>query len=315
MKGYTCFQRHDDQVRRIEWGKPGCMKCAANDGGIQMRLSQQGLLALLVFIASFASSMLAGLVSLDEDDLMVRSCAAGPMEVPEPPQGPQPATRDRLTSPDQAAAIRAGWRRVLRATPTSDRKPGEQLSRVATSRFLGLLEGRLRITIPETCEEAIQTAEWRSDDVISFKHLTPPVTTTQASDTSETAQVRTIGKRWLVDYGEKRYSVPADSRLQLGLNATVAIDGETAYVAVYDWPPDAYTIHAFEHSRIVWSSTVRAADGLLNYTGRGRHDVLLNISESHITVFGGSSNTIYIEMFERTTGEASFRFCTLELMR
>ena len=80
---------------------------------------------------------------------------------------------DRLVcDPDTTVAIAAGWERVSSRTMPKDSKSRvrEKRSRVEVSRFLGLVEGRTRVPIPNSSEVNVKSTTGYSQTHIRFEY-------------------------------------------------------------------------------------------------------------------------------------------------
>jgi hypothetical protein len=230
-------------------------------------------------------------------------------------------------------ALAAGWETVLRTTETKDPKEGDGLDESAISRFLGLVEGRLCVEIPEFWEHVFQTAEWRGHGDVVFtsdmeremkersqrpRRETPasrPITTLPTSAEDATAApVRREGDRWIVTQGGRNWTVPADDGTGFAYKAAVLVDKDMTFAVVYGahFPPVGRRIFALsQDGRIVWTGYVWADGGLLAYSGQHTYDMALRAGGSGITVFGMAGNLAHTEVFDRATGKPTCKFCTL----
>ena len=105
--------------------------------------------------------------------------------------------------------------------------------------------------------------------------------------------------------------VPLEDGLGPVGNVAVHLDTEAVYIALYGWPPIPYRLFAFDRAskKVIWSSKVWAAGGLMNYEGRGWH-LANSLAGETLTIFGISEGSAYIEVFDKNTGENRCRFST-----
>jgi hypothetical protein len=215
---------------------------------------------------------------------------------------------DRLvTVSDCNIALAAGWERVCRTLPEREQDEPIAPDGLAISRFLGLLEGRLQFPIPQAWEASIKAAKGYRQRDIGF----PRSKVAERALTTQTP-LRRVGSLWLVKEGRELIKLPADKVLGRVNVATVVLSNERAYVALYGWPPSPFRLFAVARGsgEVVWSSKVWAAGDWLSYSGPGWHDVFMCSAGETIAVFGNCGTTVYIEAFDKKTGECHCRFST-----
>ena len=222
-----------------------------------------------------------------------------------------------LVSPDCSTALAAGWRRVLQTTTNPNVRSGgnARLEKIAVIRFLGLIEGRLRVSIPSRWERIVLMAGRQAPGLVSFDvRPTPPTAVESTEARSATTTLHRNNGQWVAQQDGKSWSIPAEDGLGPVDSAAIVIDGNMAYIALYSWPPFPYKIYALEGDRVLWSSRVFAAGDLMSYTGIGWHEVTLRVGSHGVTVFGVSGNVAYVEEFDKKTGDPTCRFSTLYLV-
>lgn len=224
-----------------------------------------------------------------------------------------------VVDPDCTIALSAGWRRVLMTVPEDDQSDQIRPDEVAIHRFLGLVEGRVRVPIPPIWVAGVTSVifnraerpDW--DDYLSFP---TPKRLDEASykpraDVGD-ASFRRANDRWLVTQGSEEWSLPAYDGVGPVDYVRVHLCGGDAYVALYAWPPDGHMVHAIDRNsgEVMWSSKVWGSCGLLAYSGWGWHEVAFRSTSDKLVVFGLSSNIAYIEVFDKHTGADLWRFNT-----
>lgn len=215
-------------------------------------------------------------------------------------------------------ALAAGWERVHRSIPNAERSiPYTERQEVlrpageAVSRFLGLVEGRLQVAIPNVWEEAVKSARENDQGDYSFRGM-PRESKARQGAGEVAVSLRREGDRWIVATGTKTLQFPARPTMGRVTDAMVKVNGETAYVALYGWPPRPYRLYAVEHStgKIVWSSEVWAEGALVLHQGPGSHYVEMELSGNRLAVYGFSEVNAYVEVFDIRTGRNECRFST-----
>ena len=215
---------------------------------------------------------------------------------------------------DSTIALAAGWERVRRTMPETDHEDTVSPDLLAICRFLGLIEGRLEVPIPRAWEESVKSAAGRSQKSIWFKDSHAVMMERAFEEwTAERA-----GKHWVVKKDNRLIRLPADDDRGTIRDATVQCVGETAYVALYGFP-DNYRVCAVDQrdGQVKWSSNVwgtslvrpRGALSLLT-SGGDWHHVTMRASAETLVVFGCSGRLVYLEAFDRRTGENRCRFST-----
>jgi hypothetical protein len=216
---------------------------------------------------------------------------------------------DRLVSaPDCTVALAAGWERVQRTVPEPKNSmvtPDER----EISRFLTLVEARIRVPLPKEWKAALKTA--RGDhhkELLCF--ITPELT---GRARRPRAQVRREGDKWLIEKDFRRIKIPLDSAFEQRDEVAVHLAGHTGYIAPYDWMPLPHRLFAVDRttSRVLWSSEVRAAGLVMGSSGDcGQQVVTLSSTSETVAVFGIHSLVLYVCVFDRMTGERRCRFST-----
>jgi hypothetical protein len=190
-----------------------------------------------------------------------------------------------LTDKDSTVALAWGWERVRRTVPEADQQALINPDSGTLSRFLGLVEGRLQVPIPEKWEATIRSAKGNSRRNIWFSYLGQP---------GREGDLGIVGR---------------DNQ------AAVCLAMERAYIAIYQWPPIPYKVLSIDLStrRILWVSEVWAAGTFVNYEGIGWHRAEIRLVGETVAVFGVSEGCAYVETFDKATGKNLCRFSTAYL--
>jgi hypothetical protein len=214
---------------------------------------------------------------------------------------------DRLVADaDCAVALAAGWERVRRTVREAEQQEPVNPDGQAISRFLGLVEGRLQIPLPQAWEASVRSAmaygrraiwfSWPELAERSFALHTP---------------VRE-GDRWMVVQSGRPIKLAVEDRDGPVGEAAVLSAGGTVYVALYGSRPAPFGLLAVnrDDSGVIGRYEVWAAGGLTAFEGKGWHHVEMRVTGQALTVFGISDGAVYIEVFDRKTGENRCRFST-----
>ena len=215
-----------------------------------------------------------------------------------------------VAAPDCTVALASGWEGVRRTLPKERQQKIVSPDREAISRFLELVGRRTRFPIPGIWEASVKNAKSYGRDNIWFP--LPKTVEKSAGVAAPVVLLRREGDQWIVKKGSQTVTLPAEDGRGPVDKATVAMTDETVYVALHAWPPTPYKLYAIERSsgKIIWSSLVWADGGFMNYSGQGWHVVELRLAGDKLAVFGVSTGTAYIEVFDRRTGENQYRFGT-----
>lgn len=234
-------------------------------------------------------------------------------------QAPAKELQDLLNDKHLNISLRAAWERVRRTV-----KEGKLSSPVSPDaselhRFVGFVEGRLAVPIPERWEHSLLSAMAHERDNIFFNVFgNSPYRRTEAElSAPKSVSVRKNDGGFLLDVDEQSLRIPADvvkSASRKGpidaINAIV--DGDRCYVALHSDSGSPYDVRCFEiaTAKLLWSTEVWAAGGLVMYTGIGFHWADLVLHDKVLYVFGVSGDAAYIEGFSTKDGNNQFRFST-----
>lgn len=211
-----------------------------------------------------------------------------------------------VSDPDCTLALAGGWERVRRTFPQAKQQNAVNVNGRAISRFLGLIEGRLRVIIPESWEASAMSATGYGQNTIGFT-LSEPMW-----EILKKQKPLRSDDHWILEKDGQTIKLPAEDGHGLIRNFSLLIDGETTYVALYGWPATPYSLFAIERgsNKILWSSKAWATGGLKGYQGLGSHFVEMRSTDETLIIFGCSDDCIYVEMFDKKTGKNRCRFST-----
>jgi hypothetical protein len=204
-------------------------------------------------------------------------------------------------------ALAAGWERVCRTVPAAEQDELVNPDKEAISRFLGLLEGRIQFSIPGEWEAAVKSA--RAYHRRDFRFSRPE---RGEQPFPGHGLLRRAGHQWIVKKDARLIKLPTSDGSGPVDFAAVEFAGEKAFTALYGWPPAPYKLIATDlgSGEVIWSSSVWAAGDWRGYSGSGWHFVTIRSAGEKLAVFGMDFRTVYVEVFDKKTGENRCRFST-----
>jgi hypothetical protein len=209
-------------------------------------------------------------------------------------------------APDCSVALAAGWERVRRTMPEAEQRDVISPDRVALSRFLGLVEGRIQVPIPDAWEATVTSTKGYGKAAIWFPRLE------LVDKQLVTRRPLRDGERWMVKMENLSLKLAAEDGLGPVDNFATVRDGEIVYVALYGSRPTPFRLFAVnrDNARPIWSTKVWAAGGLVEYEGKGWHLAEIRLVGERLAVFGISDDSAYVEAFDKKTGANQCRFST-----
>src|SRR5262249_38868051 len=143
---------------------------------------------------------------------------------------------------------------VRRTLPMEKKEEYVRADGQALARFLGFVEGRLRVPIPEMWEAAVHAAQGRSQESIVFDipdkffKVLPP---------SEDKWLKRDADNWVVRVDNETVKLPTDDGLGTQGLATVLMDSDRVYVALFitcPGPPSRLWALDRRTNKTIWSS-------------------------------------------------------------
>lgn len=227
------------------------------------------------------------------------------------------ASQDELCSflacPDNRVALAAGWERVRRTIPkVLDEDAEGEPEKTALSRFLGLAEGRLQMSLPPFWEAALRGTNSNGRDNIWFafpKGAAWPNSHGDDAWKNRRVELRHQDDRCVVTVGDRTWTLPCESYMR---DAFVELAGDTVFVALYEETACQYRLHAINEKsgQARWEADVWAGTVPTGGTGLSWHNVEVRVHGNEVVVFGVSDNAAYVETFDVKTGKSLCRFGT-----
>ncbi len=252
----------------------------------------------------------------------------------------KPGDFERLSnSVHDGLALQLAWSKVLSRT-FARRQPGEgtgreiKLDRRELSRFVGFLEGRLRVSVPPWWEKVVLSAKAgkRPDLVCDFvvarhapHHKTPygPWALLQTDVLKRDNRIvflvgdDSVSMKRSVVKGFFRDDPPGPGP---SLSATLCPDDW--YLVTFSSMGESVSTITLrridrESGRSIWKTSVSTnhevvVHNMLLRKGQrpGDHSMAIMVRDEQVLVFGAESSSIYVQGFRRADGKNLFRFST-----
>jgi hypothetical protein len=223
-------------------------------------------------------------------------------------------------SENDGLALQMTWADVRQAVDPATKK----IHAAALSRFLGFIEGRLRISVPTWWQETLKGVEVHRTNEESFRDV-GMLSIRQSRELGLRVQGSTVldsdGDGVRMSVGRVSAVVPNASFERLTRRGgalkdpsqlSAVIGDKSVYIALY---PDAgfpFKVHSLERMRgsVQWSADVWAAGREVALGIGSFHAVELVLTRRTLFVFGAEGDALYIEAFNADNGRNLCRFCT-----
>jgi hypothetical protein len=220
---------------------------------------------------------------------------------------------------DPGVAIRTAWEEMYQRNPPENAaEVTREFGALALERFVGFVEGRLRIQVPDAWWQTIAAAERRPGQRGIFYRIDTDCRYTLAGRTLITPGM-TLDDVAISD-GNSRVVIPPavmQSHPQTSWHAAcVQIESSEWFLAFPQSFDSRYTLYCIgrEDQAVRWSQPVWASEHEWSPpggTGYSYHCVSIVCRDDAVTVFGNSGVGAYIEVFRRVDGTPLMRFCTM----
>ncbi len=253
-----------------------------------------------------------------------------------------------LHDPNDSIAIHAAWSQLLRAVPIPepanaffemDRAvwPGPVFVGIiepeGLSRFLGFVEGRMKVDIPKWWEWCLRRNAITGNRHLQFVGFLPPFAnertrilpsrTVRLSGTTLTIyssikKITAEGNTLLIEDGDRPCKFSMNRLPQLDVenaNCAMAIGKRHIYIAVFDIVPNEFGMYCIERDTgtLAWRTNVWALDLSTHTpggtTGPADHVAFITVKDGTAFVWGGDGQGMYVESFD-DKGKAVLRFST-----
>ncbi len=219
-----------------------------------------------------------------------------------------------LTSSNATIAVNAAWHRVSRSfdKPWAPTDPGIPITREALFRFLGFLEGRLRMQVPQFWADTLLTGKYRSKLRVVFddsmlEDRTETLTPSKPRQLNGGLEFPSLTHIYRVPNSETDGELPGIEN-----TATILEREADAFVMLQDSIDPGCELFRFERKsgKLIWKTNVW---GEPTFNGSGRltpHRIELVVDNDRVSVFGARVGNLYIETFSLNEGKPLLRFGT-----
>lgn len=230
--------------------------------------------------------------------------------------------------PHEGVAIRAAWEFVRRTVDETEKETPVRVNAESLHRFLGFVEGRLKISVPVSWQDTVLNARATRRAWIGFRrkekhwpNLVGEFGLWVPKDTS----IKQVGDDWLITVQGQSCRLPSRLSKHLRLRwrdgISALICGERCYLAVH-WdhcsPYDLFCIER-DSGKVLWKARPWANGGLHNgklllpmgsVMGPSVHSVAIMQQRDRVVLFGIGHLSAYIECFSTADGTNIFRCST-----
>lgn len=236
---------------------------------------------------------------------------------------------DLMPTANDSVALRAAWERVLRTLPRTRQKDAVRPDLLELARFLGFLEGRLKLSAPEWWHTALnEVRAWDADLMCGpFREDLFPYHATEAGLFPAKKEDPLLMAPNGVEIGRSGDSL----RLTLGRNAvditeswreadendnivgiSAALDDERWFLTLHGHSTNAYRLTCLNrrNGAMLWKAVVLGAPPNSGTSGHAFHRVQVKVDGDRLLLFGYGTFGVYAEGFEAATGRNLFRFST-----
>jgi hypothetical protein len=222
------------------------------------------------------------------------------------------------TIPDDSIAIQAAWESVVVTVPAEPSKEPIRLDDEKLSWFLGFLEGRARVSVPEGWRELILNARAnRRDNIFLGEPKSVPYhdvvadrvkcPTNASLQTSDNAVVFRIADD-TITLPEK--IIRRDIRGDLYFNISGCFTSERCFVTVHNDLGRPHDLVCIDRAtgKLLWKSTACGCCWNVVYGGGNCWVWVVATSDGRVLVFGAESLGFYVHCFDASDGKSLLHF-------
>jgi hypothetical protein len=222
-----------------------------------------------------------------------------------------------VTHQDETVALAAGWMR-MKNTLRDEKADEPREAEAPTQRFLGLIEGRLKVSPPAWWGRGI-TKIFRADDfksIYSALDKEDRLWTKNNIWTPKGVLLKQQDAGYFIKTGEKRCQLPDKILEDISFpppfltGMRVTFKQTRCYLAVSGQFPQNSKIYSIDRGsgKILWSSDIWVARIIRGSTGSTLHWLEIIDKRDQIYVFGIWGDSPYVEAFQKDDGQNVFRF-------
>jgi hypothetical protein len=215
-------------------------------------------------------------------------------------------------------ALRAAWEDVRLTVPVEEPKHAVRPGARQLQRFLGVVEGRLKITLPSWWEAVVRDCQANHRSNIYFEERKEFVwdnINVGLRAPAGTSLVKSDDKV-VIKVGNQSCSVPfriIDASRKRGHNCISAlITDDKCFLETHYLCCAQYKVLCLDRKdgTLVWEAPVWSNPRGHGYSGISYHWVQLVRDRNNLFVFGVGPNELYVEGFDTGSGKNLFRFNT-----
>lgn len=215
-------------------------------------------------------------------------------------------------------SIRSRWEQVLRGR-FSRRNNSEAVGKAAASWFIGVMEGRLSINVPERWSKTLAHCKIsqydRSPDAVvslipsskfsgylenEYGIFTPKSIKMELKDTAK--------KLYRIYVNESTFTFSSENLKLPGCCLNATSNKNTIIVTTHHKSDGSFPVIALNHdNEELWNSKVHTYSGIGSGLP-GEHWTELLIVGNRVFVFGASLNDLYVQGFNLSDGSTAFKF-------
>jgi hypothetical protein len=224
-----------------------------------------------------------------------------------------------LAFDNDSIALQCAWEEVRTDLPAKDRGnvPPLRLDAERLQRFLGFLEGRLRLSCPDWWQDLILNAHAHNKSNIYFMrkgtdwyHSTREGWLAPQNTSFEIAEKEIIVRVGSESVVIPRAAVEPTLKLHRPPNVSAVVTTKECVCAISDEMPSCADVFCFDKDRpgLRWKAKTWHVGAYGGSGGRTWHWMSLVVQNARVFLFGGGQNAVYIEAFELSTGKNLLRF-------
>ena len=226
-----------------------------------------------------------------------------------------------ISGPDVETAIFAAWERLSREAKDNANKSA------AIERFLGFLEGRLRVSIPIGWEKKVREVDFKEDGLPRFRSVEIPFHGSGIGTTitpgyelrMKNGTLHLTGNKIdipLIGFDKNTNSIRLSEKRQehCGPLAVGDVDGQDAILGFCGNAPFPFPlVRIDQQGKVAWETMVKCCASYQKLDVVGFDSAMsteIGVGESTVVLFGEHFQVLFIVGFDLEDGECIFQFST-----
>lgn len=220
------------------------------------------------------------------------------------------------TNANATVALWANWQEVKRRIPTLVNARSQHVDMASIGRFIGFLEGRLRIRVPSDFEEMLRSAKASSPSDLGVAVPTEMRRFVQCSGVYVpllcNCRLRDRNQKMILNVGGVAFDVPTEVRESIWgyepAEISVCLQAGGVLVLAHS-PTEAGELWSIKSNRVVWRSEIWQLVHMLTGMGHTNH-VQVVIEDERVIVFGELTGSGYMQIMRLSDGKLQAFFAT-----